>query len=122
MYERSEYWQGLIKMSLTKLFLLRALAEAPVHGYDLARRAEALSGGTCTPTEGAVYPVLREWEAAGMVEGEWETHRGRRRRIYQLTEAGRSALAAAHEAWLPAVRAVLAMGLPEPERLEDYLL
>lgn len=116
------YWEGLVRMSLSKLFLLRALLEAPAHGYELARRAEALSEGVCSPTEGAIYPVLREWEQAGLVAGAWETYRGRQRRIYRITEEGRAAYDAAYEAWAPAARAVLAIGRRRAERLQDHLL
>lgn len=116
------YWQGMIKMGLTKLFLLRALLEEPLHGYDLARRATDLSGGMCSPTEGTIYPVLREWEASGLVVGEWETVRGRRRRVYTLTEKGGAAFEAAYGAWIPAARSVMRMPLPITNRLEDHLL
>lgn len=117
-----EYWQGLIKMGLTKLYMLRALLEEPLHGYDLARRAADLSGGACAPTPGTIYPVLKEWEAQGLVDGAWETVHGRRRRIYRLTERGRDAFDAAYSAWLPAARAVVRMPMPVTNRLEDHLL
>jgi len=118
------YWQGLIKMGLTKLYMLRALLDGPSHGYDLARRAEALSRGTCAPTEGTIYPVLREWETEGLVTGAWEVVRGRKRRVYVLTAAGRAAYRAACAVWVPA--AVSVGGLTEPEdgtgELAPYLL
>lgn len=117
-----EYWQGIIRMGLTKLFLLRALLEEPLHGYDLARRATELSDGICSPTEGTIYPVLKEWEAAGLVVGEWETVRGRRRRVYSLTEQGSEAFETAYAAWMPAARSVLRMPRPVTNRLEDHLL
>ncbi len=117
-----EYWQGLIRMGLTKLFMLRALLEEPLHGYDLARRAADLSGGACSPTEGTIYPVLKEWEKSGWVTGEWETVRGRRRRVYSLTEEGREAFEAAYAAWMPAARSIVRMPMPVTNRLEDYLL
>lgn len=122
MYRSSGYWQSLVRMSLTRLFLLRAVAEGPVHGYDLIRRARRLSEGTCDPTAGAVYPVLREWEGAGLVEGRWESEGARRRRVYRITESGKEACELALEAWEPAARALLRAGMPREEKLEDHLL
>lgn len=122
MQQTTAYWQGLVKMSLTKFFLLRAVAEGPLHGYDLIRRARRLSEGTCDPTAAAVYPVLREWEAAGLVDGAWEAEGARRRRVYRITESGRAACEVALEVWEPAARALLRAGLPRDDKLEDHLL
>jgi PadR family transcriptional regulator AphA len=41
---------------------------------------------------GQVYPELRRLEAGGLIEGEASPEGGRRRRLFRLTEAGRSAL------------------------------
>lgn len=109
-------------MSLTRLFLLMAIAESPVHGYDLIRRTRRLSEGSCDPTPGAVYPVLREWEEAGLVEGRWEAEGARKRRVYRITESGREACGLALEAWEPAARALLRAEKPRTEKLEDHLL
>lgn len=116
------YWNGLIKMALTKLFMLRALLDGPAHGYDVARRTTALSVGTCSPTPGTIYPVLREWEESGLVQGSDELFQGRRRRVYQLTEEGRAACMTAMRVWEKAGRAVLDLPEPAIPRLADHLL
>ena len=58
------YWAGTIKMSLSKFFILRVLHDGPMHGYDIARTVERITRGCCSPTEGTIYPVLRDFEAA----------------------------------------------------------
>lgn len=119
------YWSGLMKQGLTKLFLFRALLDGRCHGYELVRRAERLSHGVLTPTEGTVYPVLREWEREGLVVATPEEVKGRQRRVYRLTASGREAFEAALMVWGPAARAVVDLtrgSEEEPERLADYLL
>ena len=105
-YASRNYWAGTIKMGLSKFFILRVLHEGPMHGYDIARAVERATGGCCSPTEGTIYPVLREFEAGGFVTAEEEVVQGRQRRVYALTEAGRAAFRVALEAWMEATAAL----------------
>ena len=45
------------------------------------------------------YPALHRLERAGLVAATWSQAAGRRRRVYQLTPAGRRALAAERGTW-----------------------
>jgi DNA-binding PadR family transcriptional regulator len=94
------YWNGTIKMSLSKFFILRALHQGPLHGYDIAGAVERLTNGCCSPTEGTIYPVLRQYEEGGYVTGRDEVVGGRRRRVYALTDKGREAFGVAVAAWM----------------------
>ena len=105
-YASRDYWAGTIKMGLSKFFILRVLHEGPMHGYDVARSVERTTGGCCSPTEGTIYPVLREFEAGGFVTAQEEVVQGRQRRVYQLTEAGRAAFRVALDAWMEATAAL----------------
>jgi PadR family transcriptional regulator, regulatory protein PadR len=105
-YASRAYWAGTIKMGLSKFFILRVLHDGPLHGYDIARLVERTTNGCCSPTEGTIYPVLREFEAGGFVTATEEVVQGRRRRIYELTEAGRSAFRVALDAWMEATAAL----------------
>lgn len=100
------YWAGTIKMSLSRLFILAALHERPLHGYDLARAVERSTRGCCSPTEGSLYPALREFEAGGYVTAEESVVQGRARKTYTLTERGRLAYKVGLEAWADATRAL----------------
>ena len=73
--------------------LLAVLAEAPGHGYELARRVATRSVGHLDVPEGSLYPALHRLEQAGMVSSQWSHSDGRRRRVYQRTAAGRRHLA-----------------------------
>ena len=105
-YASRDYWAGTIKMGLSKFFILRVLHNGPMHGYDIARSVEQTTGGCCSPTEGTIYPVLREFEVGGFVTAHEEVVQGRRRRVYELTEAGRAAFRVALDAWMEATAAL----------------
>ncbi|TCZ57317.1 PadR family transcriptional regulator [Roseicella aquatilis] len=105
-YASRDYWAGTIKMGLSKFFILRVLHDGPMHGYDVARAVERVTGGCCSPTEGTIYPVLREFEAGGFVTAAAEVVQGRQRRVYALTEAGRAAFRTALGAWMEATVAL----------------
>lgn len=99
-YTDRSYWNGLIKMCLTRFFILSVLHKRPMHGYEIARTVERATDGCCSPTEGTIYPVLREFEEGGYVTSHIETVSGRDRKIYTLTDKGREAFAVAVEAWM----------------------
>jgi len=104
------YWNGTIKMSLSKFFILCVLHQRPMHGYDVARAVEATTNGCCSPTEGTIYPVLREFEDGGYVTAVSEVVSGRERRVYTLTDKGRAAFKVAVEAWMDVTRCLLDAG------------
>ncbi len=99
-YLSRAYWNGTIKMSLSKFFILCVLHHRPMHGYDLSREVEKTTNGCCTPTEGTIYPVLREFEAGGYLTSDLQIVSGRERKVYALTEKGRAAFKVAVEAWM----------------------
>lgn len=101
------YWNGTIKMSLSKFFILRVLYQKPMHGYDIARAVERTTNGCCSPTEGTIYPVLREFEDGGYVTSMTEVVSGRERRVYTLTDKGREAFKVAVAAWMDVTRCLI---------------
>lgn len=78
-------------MALSKFFVLRVLHDGPSHGYDIARAVKRTTSGCCSPSEGGLYPVLREFEQGGYVTAEAEVVSGRERKVYTLTDKGREA-------------------------------
>ena len=93
------YWKSLINMSVTRFLILRTLRQEPSHGYAILQKVQRFTEGCCTPTHGAIYPVLKE-----LVEGNYATVRserveGRERRVYGLTKKGKQAYETAIEAW-----------------------
>ncbi|WP_020576442.1 PadR family transcriptional regulator [Actinopolymorpha alba] len=79
--------------------LLATLEDGPLHGYAIIESLQARSGGILDLPTGSVYPALRRLERARYVSGKWSIVGGRRRRTYQLTRAGRQALARERIDW-----------------------
>ena len=101
------YWAGTIKMALSKFFVLRVLHDGPSHGYDIARSVERATCGCCSPSEGGLYPVLREFEQGGYVTSETEVVSGRERKVYTLTDKGREAFSVGVAAWMDVTEALV---------------
>jgi PadR family transcriptional regulator, regulatory protein PadR len=103
-YTSRAYWNGIIKMSLSKFFVLCVLHQRPMHGYEISRAVARTTRGCCSPAEGTIYPVLREFEAGGYLSAHAEVVQGRERKVYALTDRGREAFAVAREAWMEVTR------------------
>ena len=106
-YLDKTYWNGLIKMSLSRLFILRVLYEKPLHGYEISKRISSLTCGCCAPTQGALYPVLHEFEKGGYVTRHTKTVGGRTRKVYTITPKGEEAYKVGLEAWQETALALL---------------
>ncbi len=71
-----------------------------MHGYELAKSVDTYTKGCCTPTEGTIYPVLKQFEAEGYVSCKNEVVLGRERKVYTITNKGREAFQVALSAWM----------------------
>jgi PadR family transcriptional regulator PadR len=79
--------------------LLAVLEAGPAHGYAVIEALRSGSEGTFDLPTGTIYPALHRLEETGLVASTWSDGAGRRRRVYQLTAAGRKALKAQRQAW-----------------------
>ena len=86
--------------------VLAALEQEPAHGYAIIKRLQRRSDDVFRLAEGTVYPALHRLEREGLVRSRWAADRGRRRRIYRITPAGREGLAVRRLEWKTFVRAV----------------
>jgi len=97
--------QELPKGHLDALVLAVIEAE-PAHGYAIVHGLRRRSGQAFRFSEGTVYPALHRLERDGLVRSRWTAARGRRRRVYRVTPAGREALAVRRLEWKSFARAV----------------
>ena len=89
-----------IKRGSAELAVLAVLAEAPLHGYEIAKRIRARTDDVITFDVAALYPVLYSLERRGAVQAYWsEMPSGRRRRYYRLTAEGRRRLQPLRREW-----------------------
>lgn len=92
--------QNLYRETL-RMLVLRVLAEGPMHGYQIIKRIEEVTGGKWRPAAGTLYPVLDQLKAEGLIDVErvvTEGVRGGRKVVYKLTADGWRELASILEA------------------------
>lgn len=105
-YTAEGYWDGILNASFSKFFILKALTDGPAHGYEIIRRVEKLTEGLYTPTEGTIYPVMREFLDCACVSCSEEVVNGRTRKVYALTAKGHGAYRAGVDIWRRGIRCV----------------
>ena len=69
--------------------VLALLAEQPRHGYEIIGELAERSGGAWRPSPGSIYPTLKRLAHEGLVR----SVTGDGRRVFELTEAGRTYVA-----------------------------
>lgn len=85
--------------------VLAILVEGTSYGYAILKRVRELSGGELEWTDGMLYPLLHRLERLGHIRAEWGVSpEGRRRKYYEVTDAGRAQLADQRKQWETANR------------------
>jgi PadR family transcriptional regulator, regulatory protein PadR len=86
-------------VSLVLLTVLGRAAE-PMYGYQIAKILERGGEGLLSGKQSALYPVLRNLDASGLLASEVEPSvAGPPRRYYRITDLGRQVLDAWIEQW-----------------------
>ena len=67
----------------------------PTYGNRLIESIEEITQGVISVNPNTMYPLLREMEGEGLVEGGWELPDRRTRRYYSITPAGQARVQAA---------------------------
>jgi PadR family transcriptional regulator PadR len=86
-------FQKELSTGTVALVLMVVLAQAaePMYGYQIAKQLERQADGALGGKQSALYPVLRNLSAAGLLTSEVEPSvSGPPRRYYQITSLGRS--------------------------------
>jgi transcriptional regulator len=82
------------------LLILKALSLEPMHGWGISNRLQLMSRDAFRIGQGSLYPALHRFENRGWVMSHWRpTENNRIARYYQLTPAGRHALAEEIARW-----------------------
>ena len=90
------------------LLVLKILSRRPgLHGYALMSAIQDISGEVLRAEEGSLYPALHRMEQDGWISSKWEiTDKGRKAKVYSITERGGAQLAEEHETWERLTRGV----------------
>jgi PadR family transcriptional regulator len=79
----------LRRRDVLPLLVLHYINEGPAYGNQLMERIAALTEGVLQVNPNTMYPLLRDLESRGLIEGSWEHPDRRSRRYYAITDAGR---------------------------------
>ncbi len=88
-------FQRELNAGLIALVLLSVLdrANEDLYGYQIAKQLQAVAPGLNVVKQGALYPVLRNMSASGLLASRVvPSYAGPPRRYYRITEQGRAVL------------------------------
>ncbi len=95
-------FQRELNAGLVGLVLLAVLerADEDLYGYQIAKRLQGAADGSPPVKQGALYPVLRQLSANGLLASRIvPSYAGPPRRYYRITEAGRGVLGQWRDIW-----------------------
>jgi PadR family transcriptional regulator PadR len=98
----SQKFQRELNAGLVGLVLLAVLAGADedLYGYQIAKRLQDLADGSPPVKQGALYPVLRQLSANGLLASRIvPSYAGPPRRYYRITDTGRATLVEWRDIW-----------------------
>jgi PadR family transcriptional regulator, regulatory protein PadR len=87
--DRDPFTGELRKRDILPLLVLHFMRDGPSYGNALIERIDSVTTGVLHVNPNTMYPLLRQLEARGLVEGRWEHPERRSRRYYSLTGEGR---------------------------------
>ena len=94
---KKELSAGTVSLALLAVM---AAADEPMYGYQIAKRLEQVGEGVLAGKQSALYPVLRNLGAAGLLDSFVEpSDAGPPRRYYRITALGHDTLQAWAGAW-----------------------
>ena len=78
----------LRRREVLPLLVLHHISDTPSYGNQLMERISAMTAGVLSVNPNTMYPLLRQLEERGLIEGKWEHPERRSRRYYSLTKEG----------------------------------
>ena len=100
--QASRKFQKELNAGLIALVLLSVLdrADGDLYGYQIAKQLQSAAPDANVVKQGALYPVLRNMSASGLLASRVvPSYAGPPRRYYRITEQGRTVLRSWLESW-----------------------
>ena len=85
-------WLKETQKGYIRIATLILLSRKPYHGYEIMKEIRERTRGFWKPTAGGMYPILKDLQKSGYIHGQWDAQTKRRKRIYKITESGRTVL------------------------------
>ena len=95
-YER---WLLETRRGALSLAILSIISTGESYGYDIMKKLSQEKYETLQVEPSTTYPLLRRLEKRGMLEGEWITSKGKKRRQYYVTRNGKRILRRMAGSW-----------------------
>jgi PadR family transcriptional regulator, regulatory protein PadR len=86
--DRDPFTGELRKREVLPLLVLHFMHQGPSYGNQLMERISGVTAGVLSVNPNTMYPLLRQLEERGLIEGKWEHPERRSRRYYSLTKEG----------------------------------
>ncbi|HEX6941484.1 MAG TPA: PadR family transcriptional regulator [Gemmatimonadaceae bacterium] len=95
MAESTDVVQGTLDM-----LILKSLSLAPMHGFGVTQRIEAISKGVFRINPGSLLLAFQRMERDGLIKAEWRaSENNRRAKYYSITTKGKKRLAVETNDW-----------------------
>jgi PadR family transcriptional regulator, regulatory protein PadR len=87
---RDPFTGGMRRREVLPLLVLHYISQGPSYGNQLMERIAEVTAGVLSVNPNTMYPLLRQLESRGLIEGKWEHPERRTRRYYSITREGRA--------------------------------
>jgi DNA-binding PadR family transcriptional regulator len=87
---RDPFTGELRRREVLPLLVLHYISEGPSYGNKLIEQIGEVTSGVMSVNPNTMYPLLRQLESRGLIEGKWEHPERRTRRNYEITAEGRA--------------------------------
>ena len=89
------------------LLVLKSLEPGAMHGWGITLHIQRISNEVLRVEEGSLYPALHRMEQDRWISSNWEiTEKGRKAKVYAITDRGMKQLADEQESWSRLTRGV----------------
>lgn len=110
--------RDLVRGSLD-LLVLSVLAGGAKYGYLIQKELRAASAGKVQLPAGTLYPLLHRLETQKLIASRWDETDARKRKWYELSQAGHAKLAVQADQWQRYAQCVTALlnsagAIPKP--------
>jgi DNA-binding PadR family transcriptional regulator len=79
--------------------ILSLLSKKESYGYEIIKNIQELSSNEIVWKEGTLYPVLKKLCESKLIESQWKTVDGRKRKYYKITATGLESLKEEKSQW-----------------------
>ena len=85
-------WLKETQKGYIRIATLILLSKKPHHGYEIMKEIKDRTRGFWRPTAGGMYPILKDLQMSGYIQGEWDAQTKRKKRVYRATRSGKIVL------------------------------